>query len=147
MSTGAWLHTQFDRFLNLFRDPPAVLPAKPGRWMDLVTREERGDPAFDWYSVDPDVVYPAVIRYIREILAGSEVPPRVVTMYLAPARVLPADVWDIAQVHLRSHASRREERSEALELVRLVFTALLREENRRPIGLHILSTTEETWKL
>lgn len=129
------------------------------RVTDLCTLEPRdGDEesGVTGYAVDPDVMYPAMVDYCRKLADGTVDPPSYVAMYRADIRKLPAGVWDDALVDTNAHVSndgrpgipaeRAREYNQAVELCRLVFTALLREQAGGPIRIHITRPTDAARK-
>jgi hypothetical protein len=77
-----------------------------------------------WFSVDPDMMYPAVLKEMNAL--GK----------------LTKDECDLACMPYR--LSRRDDpllharRAEIIKSARLLFTAFLRENAKQPIGVHIL---------
>jgi len=100
----------------------------------------------NWFQVDPDVVYPRTIRYIRQLVSGELENPMCISLYMAPIRALPASAWSLAGLAKGETApGDLKMRETALELVRLVFTAVLRDQVGESIGLRILK--RERWRL
>lgn len=118
--------------------------------LELVTREEReNDDGYDWYSADPDVMYPAAIKYAHSLLVDGADVPMYLRQHVEKLRSagMPAAAWEAAEagdVDLLS-PQRRAQRAEILEAARLIFTARLREQADGPIGLHILKS--DGWRL
>lgn len=116
--------------------------------LDLVTVEEREVADVDWYAADPDVMYPAALEYAQSLLAPDASVPMYVQQHVAKLRgdSLPESAWTAALAPADELTARqREHRAAALEGARLIFTALLREQNGGPIGLHI--TKSDRWRL
>lgn len=116
--------------------------------LDLVTLEERQESDVDWYAADPDVMYPAALDYAQSLMAPDSSVPMYVQQHVAKLRgdSLPESAWDAARGPSDELTARqREHRAAALEGARLIFTAMLREQNGGPIGLHILKS--DRWRL
>jgi len=91
------------------------------------------------YDVSPSDLYPATIGYIKRCLAGLEELPPCVERFMLTLKSIQPKQWELALTPKDEVADEdRNQRVQALELARLVFTAMLREESG-PIHLHILA--------
>ena len=115
---------------------------------DMVEREERpwDKSGMDWFQVDPDVVYPVALTMVQRMVAGEEPTPSYCTRHITDAKRLAPDAFELAAQPLTGcPMERRADRAGAIEAARLVFSALLREQNGGPIGVHIIR--RDRWKL
>lgn len=140
--------------------------------LDYAEREHRRDDNERvTYQVQPRVVYPMMVAYIRQALGET---PADVTHGLRPktvsairpllqqAKALPPEAWELALVpradveaanlitRLRNRWPDKETalsvRGQALEIARLWFTELLHERvGYMPLRVHI--TKDERWRL
>lgn len=93
----------------------------------------------DSYKVRPSIAYPAAIEFIKAELASGASQPEYLRQPIALARKVTADGWKLALLPRDELApEKRKEREDALESARLVFTALLREQNGGPIHIKIV---------
>ena len=107
--------------------------------LKLVKPEKRGEKDVDWYAAEPGVIYPNTIDFIVEFLTSGEAAPEFLLQTMMAAKNVDAKDWELAKKPLQKcPPERRAGRGAALEIARLIFTALLRVQNGRPIGLHIL---------
>ncbi len=134
--------------------------------LSLVSIEERDDPErVVWYGVDPDIIYPATVKRIREVLASGEIPqelvdpssplevdPRgVARLYLSDASRVPADAWQLALTprgEFDEESPALSDRAFALEVARRWFTQALHVMaggNGTGMGIHILK--DERYRL
>lgn len=103
-----------------------------------------------WCVADPDQVYPATIAHIRAVLAGLAQPGPTVAQYVARARQLPPEAWDLALAPRErfepDDARALAIRGEALEVARQWFTEALHVSvGYGPMALKLLS--RPAWRL
>lgn len=130
--------------------------------LSLATPEKRDDDkGYNWYAVDPAVVYPETVKRILDVLQSGELPqelvddkapveidPRsVARQYLAEARSMPEKAWEWSLTD-RTEFKDPEQitaRAAALELARRWFTQALHVAVGGSLGVHILK--DERFKL
>ena len=123
--------------------------------MELVVREDRPGSDREWFAVDADVLYPAMVKRIREAVAENGLPQELVDVAPVSIEVDPAaaarryykrakKVEEIAWINaLRPRDDFADDspvlvgRTEALELARMWFTRALKN-GRGAVGIHIL---------
>ncbi len=116
------------------------------KMLDTVKKEERGDKARDWYAVDPKITYPAAIAFIKRVRAGTITTPKFLVDTLIRISAVETEYFALAlKPASECPVDLRPIRGKALEAARIVFTAMMRKENGRPIGVHILKN--EDWRL
>lgn len=94
---------------------------------------------YDTYKVRPSIAYPAAIAFIATELVDAASQPEYLRQPIALARKVTADGWKLAVLPGEGlESDKRKERADALEAARLVFTALLREQNGGPIHMKIV---------
>lgn len=127
--------------------------------LTLVEREERAnDQGYQWYTIDPDVVYPATVVRMRAAIDGGEIAPAelvdprtppeidprgVARRYMAEAKGLPEDAWGVVlmtreQAFEHLDGERRKLRVKALDLARRWITQALHVAAGVSIGIHVL---------
>lgn len=124
-------------------DPRALATrgAPSARARDLVVAEVG-------FEVDPRLMYPAMLDFLRAAADGDRPYPPEVARHVAQAAAAPADAWDLARRDgdpddLTGH--QRAARAALLEVARLAFTALLKHREGRAIGVRILDRPR--WRL
>jgi hypothetical protein len=126
------------------------------RVFDIARPDERDhitalavDEQRDRWEVDPDEMYPAAIEYARSLLEPNADVPMYLRQHVDGLREVVGSsktIWGHAlQPASDLTPSQRSDRAQVLEFARLIFTALLREQNGAPIGLHI--TRNDAWRL
>jgi len=112
----------------------------------LAEQEERADSGVEWYAVDPNVMYPLTIDFIRAELNSAVQPPESIRQHMLAASQCAAEDWELAkQSIVHCPAGKRQNRALCLELARLIYTALLHDAVGKPVGVHILK--DDRWKL
>jgi len=117
--------------------------------LDYVQKEDRPGTDRDWFLLDPDIVYPVALEHLEKLVKKEIDTPSYLTRCVTDARKLPATAFDLARKGFSDKFTQEEraDRAGALEGARLVFTALLREQNGEPIGVHIIKGIKTDWKL
>lgn len=129
--------------------------------LSLVNKEERADDGRTWYTCNPEIIYPAVIARIQEIISSGELPDELVDhkgnveidprgiarTYASRAKALPLQSWDYA-LQARDKIQDAQVlaiRAEALNLARLWFTQALHVSvggNGTALGMHWTNSPE-----
>ena len=118
--------------------------------LDYVQKEDRPDhPDRDFFLLDPDVVYPIALDELEKLVKKEIDTPSYLVRAVTDARRLPVTAFELARKSFSDKFTKEERaaRAGALEGARLAFTALLREQNGGPIGVHIIKGAKTDWKL
>lgn len=106
---------------------------------DFASFQGRSEDGYDSYQAEPSVFYPATIQFIKKTIAEGGALPSYLQQPMMIAQAVPADGWALAERTAEGLTDeQRNARAQALEAARLVFTALLREQNGGAIHLHIV---------
>ena len=94
-----------------------------------------------WYVVDPAVMYPLMISWIRERIKSSKPPEDGTQIYYRTARTVDLQGWVHALLPKdETPAQYIQDRATALEVARLWFTKMLHNKiGGGSMGLHILA--------
>jgi len=114
------------------------------------------DPFFterEGYEIYPDVVYPASLDFCEKVAEGkAELPTYVAITHKREIEAIHLEdpkIWKAVKDKMKKDFISKGGalRDRALEVARLVFTAMLREQSGTPIALRILGKNKEKWSL
>jgi len=132
--------------------------------LEVATKSKEKFEGYDSFDIEPGVMYPAAIEHCTRLQASfaklKEGTPLTakdepIPAYLRPnpmnyVQRLPANAKDFATMPFETAGALPAEeqlvRDFTLETARLVFTAILREENGRAVHVHILAA-DGAWRL
>ena len=115
------------------------------RPLEIARFEERDDPGYSWYVVDPDEMYPAMLDELHDIVQRNAPPVGFLDLY-SQIQDCSEDDFELARMKATGLSKQdRTRREQVLETARLWFTRTLHQSVGEPLGLRILAN--DHWRL